>query len=55
MTKETKEEKTYQVNFYSFNSIVKADSEEEAEKQALTQLYDGELSIEIESIKEIEE
>ena len=49
------EEKTYQVNFYSFNAIVKATNENEAEERALTDLYQGELQFEVESIKEIEE
>lgn len=47
--------KTYQVDFYSFNAIVEAENEEEAEKEAFNLLYQGILNIEVSDIKETEE
>lgn len=48
-------EKKYQVNFYSTNAVVEAKNEEEAIEEARTLYYDGELSCEIESVKELKE
>lgn len=48
-------EKKYQVDFYSTNAQVEAENEEEAIEKAKTLYYDGELSCEVESVKELKE
>lgn len=47
--------KSYEVSFYSFNAIVEAENENDAEVKAWEQLHDGYLNIEVEEVKEIEE
>lgn len=46
--------KEYQVNFYPIKAIVEAENEEEAEKEAITRLYNGEMEYEVEEIVKIE-
>lgn len=47
------EVRKYRVNFTSCNAEVEAKDESEAEELAKELLYNGELSVEVESIEEI--
>ena len=47
--------KRYQVNFFSCNAEVDAEDENDAEVKAKELLYNGELYVEVESIKVVKE